>query len=337
MDPLTQAVLGAALPQSLAGKSEQRVALAAGALGGAAPDLDVFIRSSSDPLLFFEFHRQFTHSLAFIPFGGLIVTLVLYFPFRAKWGISFSRLYVLTTLGFATHGLLDACTSYGTMLLWPFTNMRVAWNNVGIVDPVPTLTLTAAVIIAAVGYRRKVARAGLAFFLAYLLFGVLQHHRGLQAQEEILRTRGHEAKATTVKPTIGNLVLWRSIYEAGGRYYVDAIRVGMLGGTRVYPGESLEKLDVDRDFPQLPKDSVQFRDIGRFSWFSDGYLGRVPERPGVIGDVRFSLLPNEIEPLWGIAIDPARADQHVRYVTFRTVERGDWVKFFQMIKGADIP
>ncbi|GAL32009.1 integral membrane protein [Vibrio maritimus] len=42
------------------------VAGALGLLSGLAPDIDVLIRSSHDPLLFLEFHRQFTHSLLFI-------------------------------------------------------------------------------------------------------------------------------------------------------------------------------------------------------------------------------------------------------------------------------
>ena len=68
MDPLTQGTLGAALPQSL---SQKQLAGSAGLLGflaGMAPDLDVLIRSSSDPLLFLEYHRQFTHSLVFMDF-----------------------------------------------------------------------------------------------------------------------------------------------------------------------------------------------------------------------------------------------------------------------------
>ncbi len=36
------------------------------------PDMDVLIRSASDPLLAIEYHRHFTHALAFIPVGGLI-------------------------------------------------------------------------------------------------------------------------------------------------------------------------------------------------------------------------------------------------------------------------
>ena len=79
MDPITQGALGAALPQSIKAKwckgGKYHVALAGlfGMLGGIAADLDVLIYSDADPLLFLNFHRQFTHSLIFIPFGGLIV------------------------------------------------------------------------------------------------------------------------------------------------------------------------------------------------------------------------------------------------------------------------
>ena len=81
MDVLSQAVLGASLSQSIAkDKSKQLSALLIGALAGMAPDLDVLIYSSDNPILFLEFHRQFTHSLFFIPFGDILCTLVLY-PF----------------------------------------------------------------------------------------------------------------------------------------------------------------------------------------------------------------------------------------------------------------
>lgn len=35
-----------------------------------------------DPLLFLEYHRQFTYALIFIPIGGLICALVLYWLAR---------------------------------------------------------------------------------------------------------------------------------------------------------------------------------------------------------------------------------------------------------------
>ena len=116
MDPLTQGVLGATLPQaSVSG----RYAASAGLLGflsGLAADLDVLIRSSTDPLLFLEYHRQFTHSLMFVPFGGLICAAVLHFVIGRRRGLSFRQTWLFCTLGYATHALLDACTTYGTML-----------------------------------------------------------------------------------------------------------------------------------------------------------------------------------------------------------------------------
>ena len=89
MDPLTQGTLGATLATS---GSRQREAVAAGVLGflaGMAADLDVLIRSPSDPLLFLEYHRQFTHSLIFIPVGGLLCALVLHPLFGRRKQLAF--------------------------------------------------------------------------------------------------------------------------------------------------------------------------------------------------------------------------------------------------------
>jgi membrane-bound metal-dependent hydrolase YbcI (DUF457 family) len=52
------------------------------------------------------------------------------------------------TAGYATHGLLDASTTYGTLFFWPFTDMRVAWNAISIVDPLFTLVLLLGVALA---------------------------------------------------------------------------------------------------------------------------------------------------------------------------------------------
>ena len=78
MDPITQGTVGAAFAQSAANKNNIfRIGLI-GFLAGLAPDLDVVIRSSTDPILFLEYHRQFSHSLFFIPFGSLIVALLIF-------------------------------------------------------------------------------------------------------------------------------------------------------------------------------------------------------------------------------------------------------------------
>lgn len=113
-------------------------------------DLETLIQSSKDPLLFLEYHRQFRHALLFIPIGALICALLL-FPIIKN--LSFKQIYFFCFLGYATHGLLDACTSYGTQLFWPISDMRFAWHSISIVDPLLTLPMVALIIIAAI--RRK--------------------------------------------------------------------------------------------------------------------------------------------------------------------------------------
>ncbi len=101
MDPISQAGLGASFSQSFANdRSKQFSAMLIGALAGMAPDLDIFINSPKDPLLFLEYHRQFTHALVFIPFGALLCALVFY-PF-AKSRLSFAQVYLFAFLGYAT-------------------------------------------------------------------------------------------------------------------------------------------------------------------------------------------------------------------------------------------
>ena len=176
MDPFAQGLAGAALASTIIRKKEEtRLALVVGFLAGLTADLDVFIRSSEDPLLRLEFHRQFTHSLVFIPLGGLLVTLALWPFLRGK--INLRRTWAYATLGYGTHGLIDACTSYGTYLLWPFSNIRVAWNNVSIIDPVFSLGVLLFLSIAFFRRKPRLAHYGFAFGIIWLLLGVLQRER----------------------------------------------------------------------------------------------------------------------------------------------------------------
>ncbi|MBU0538011.1 MAG: metal-dependent hydrolase, partial [Gammaproteobacteria bacterium] len=148
MDPLTQGLLGAVAVRNSGSKVAKRGGVVLlGFLAGMAADLDVIIRSTSDPLLFLEYHRQFTHSLIFIPLGGLICGLVLHKLIGQRNALSWQQSVLFCTLGYATHALLDACTTYGTQLYWPFSNERVAWNIMSIIDPLYTLPIAGLLIL----------------------------------------------------------------------------------------------------------------------------------------------------------------------------------------------
>ncbi|MEH6589467.1 MAG: metal-dependent hydrolase [Halioglobus sp.] len=332
MDPLTQGVLGASLPQSSAKKSEQGIAGLLGFLAGMAADLDVLIRSSTDPLLFLEYHRHFTHALIFIPVGGLLCALVLHFLIGKRWQLSFLSSFKYCTLGYATHALLDACTTYGTMLLWPFSDMRIAWNNVSVIDPLFTLPILVLVLLA--GYRQRAlfARVAMIWALAYLSLGVLQRNEAIRIGYEIAKGRGHDPIRLEAKPSFANLLLWKVVYETDDRFYVDAVRARFF--PTIFPGDSIAKLDLSRDLPWLDAHSQQAKDIERFRWFSNGYIALDPRRENTIMDIRYSMIPNQLSPLWSIELSPEAASAaHVVYRTHREGGADNTSLLFDMMLG----
>ena len=319
MDILTQGLAGGVLAQSLANKDEKKVATLVGVVAGLLADADILIRSSTDPLLNIEYHRHFSHSLVFIPLGATIAMLLLW-PFLRRH-LSVKRLYLFCLAGYSMSGVLDACTSYGTHLFWPFSDERVALNIISIVDPVFTLILLVTLLAGLRLGIRQVAYAGLALCMLYLGMGFVQLQRAEQVAEALREKRGHLATQSVVKPTLANLVLWRSVYIQGDRIYVDAIRVGLFDTGKVIEGESVARFSLANDLPQLDDSSVLYRDILRFLSFSDGYVAFDPMQANVLGDIRYSMLPVSTRPLWGIVIDPDRPQLHADYQFFRDSSR----------------
>ena len=211
MDPISQGTVGAAFAQSTANKSNIIKIGIIGFLAGLAPDLDVLIRSENDPILFLEYHRQFSHSLFFIPLGSLIVAMLI-FPLFKK-SMSLKTIYVASFLGYATHGLLDACTSYGTLLFWPFSNERVTWNNISIIDPLFTIPVLILIGIAIKTRKKIFSFFAIGWITFYLSLGFVQYERALSAAIELAESRGHVAERMTLKPSFGNIILWKSIYQ----------------------------------------------------------------------------------------------------------------------------
>ena len=335
MDPISQGAVGAIAAGALSGKKchSTRLALLAGWAGGMLADADIFIRSSQDPLLNIEYHRHFTHSLVFIPIGGLVCAFLLWLCFRGRK--KFTGLLLFATAGYATSGLLDACTSYGTRLFWPFSETRVAWNIISIVDPIFTLTILVLIGIALKKSSSRVAGIACFFALSYLGLGTWQNHRALQVQEQLIASRGHTDGSImhTVKPSIGNLVLWRSIYQYDGAFYVDAVRVGFFAEGRVLSGNKTAALQLSDLSEGVPEDSVLAGDLKRFDHFSASYLARHPADPDVVGDLRYAMVPDSLMPLWGIRYDLTQPGKHARFENFRDARDEVKARFSAMLFG----
>jgi inner membrane protein len=293
-----------------------------------APDLDVLIRSEADPLLGLMLHRHFTHATLFAPVGGLLVALLTWTVWRR---LPFATLYLFATLGWFSHAFLDVATSYGTYMGWPVSHRRYALDIVSIIDLAVTVPLLIALALAWRRRSRRWAVAGVAWVAAWFGAGAWQHGQALEAQARLAEQRGHVLERGRVMPTIGNLVLWRSVYLHDGAWHTDALRVGPFSEDRWYPGASVPAWS-----PRAVGAGTRLRrDVDRFAEFSDGYLA-VTGREGTlttVGDLRYGLPPEGTQPLWGIRFDAARDDRPANFVSlaaFRSTER---LSVWQWIKG----
>lgn len=314
MDPLTHCLLGAVAAQAFFCRRLGRLAPLIGAVAGGLADVDVLIKIPGDAIQTMMYHRHFTHALLVIPLGGFLAAL----PFLWIRKLRYRRPAVIgaATLAYGLHGLLDALTSYGTMLFWPFSDHRIALDWMPIVDPIFTFILLVAMIAGLVKIHPTIGRVGMILAVLYICIGAAQHERAMTIQKYLADTRQHKFERSRVLPTPGNLVVWRSIYEVNGRVYADAIRIPYQGDPTYRQGESGRLFSAR----QLPKDfpgSRQDRDLKTFLWFSDNWLAFVPDRQGFASpllDMRYTYTPEGLIGRWGIQLRVDKPSEPVELV-----------------------
>ena len=311
MDTFTHGLLGAAASQAIFAKKLPRSAALIGFVAGMAPDLDLFVRSGTDPVASILYHRQFTHGLIFIPLGALLVSLLFIWSKRFKG----ARLAVFGAafVGYGLHGLLDACTSYGTLLLWPFSYRRIAWDIIAIVDPIFSLTLLVGVLWALIGQRPRPARVAACCAAVYLGFGLWQLHRATAVQDQLAAARGHAIEHRRVMPLPGSLVPWRAVYIAAGHIYVDGVRVPWWKSPLVKPGGATRLATYDLVPRAMAERDGTRRVFEVFAWFADGLIAPVDGVPWTIGDMRYGAEAGSLMPLWGMQFDAQQVEGPIRW------------------------
>jgi inner membrane protein len=339
MDNITHGSLGILAAILTAPPELRRKAALAGFVAAELPDFDIMMVSFTDPLFGLKMHRHFTHSLVMIPVLaalGVVVANVLRRLFRreAQW----RGMWLPAFAAVATHGICDTWTSYGTHLLWPFTERRESWDLISVVDPLMTLPL---LVFAVLAWKRGSVRPawlGVAWAVIYLFLCFVQQQRARMAVEEWAVSQGHEPLRLTVKPSFANIMVWRGLYEVQGECQVVCVRPGITESTRLLGTVRWPLLSAERlpgALAELPRDSVLVNDVRRFGHFSDDWLGLHPQRPNTIGDLRYALLPHTVNPLWGIVFDPKEPERHVKLEnSFRKeAPPGTWGTLWQMITG----
>ena len=183
MDSLTQIVLGAACGEIVLGKKIGNRALLFGAIGGTIPDLDVFVGRFlyGNEIQAMAFHRGFMHSILFAVLTCFVfgwITYKLYNSSKRMGTTTLKDWIYLFFLSIFTHPILDCFTPYGTQLFAPFSEYRVAFNTISVVDPLYTIPFLICLIIMMFYHRTRQKRtlwlkAGIYISSAYLFFTVV--------------------------------------------------------------------------------------------------------------------------------------------------------------------
>ncbi|CDZ77723.1 hypothetical protein BN59_02013 [Legionella massiliensis] len=307
MDPITHAALGAAAAEAILFKRDKQGRSSVwlvGALAAMAPDLDIFINSNTDPMLALLFHRNFTHSLTFIPLGAALVTLglMLFKRFRKNPWLTF----LAALIGYATHGLLDACTSYGTMLFWPFSETRVSWDIIAIIDPRFTTPLVLGTAWTVINKKRLGVFVGLSLAGLFMLFNIYQHSRAMSVANTYAQEQHLATNEFRVFPYLASSTLWRSAIISNNQIYVADIltplfKKNQLSSVGVFPLFRQQQLPAE-----VMQSHSQLHDFTIFNWFCDGYVILAHQNPLILVDGRYLINKNPTIALWGIQFVPGQ-------------------------------
>ena len=338
MDPLTHSTLGVAVALAVGPRSASKSALLlVGLAAGTLPDADIFLRSSTDPLLSLEYHRHFTHSLLFSPVIALLAVAIVHGLMRFFRVTTHCRPLLLPALlAGMSHLFCDAWTSYGTRLGWPFTDTRYSLDWISVVDPLFTLPLLLLTLLAVLKFSRRHARLALVWAGLYLAACVVQQQRAADALHGWLARHGRDAAdRIAIHPSFGNIIVWRALAEKDGGVQTFAIRCGQ-GAPSVVPGESLPIVSQPESALEkwgISPDSPLARDVRRFFHFSSNWVTLVPGTTDTLGDVRYATLPDSLSPLWGIRMLPSGSEPPVEWLQFRTIDAATWDRFIAFLCG----
>jgi inner membrane protein len=180
---------------------------------------------------------------------------------------------------FITHPLLDCFTTYGTQILLPFSDKRVAFNNIAVADPLYTIPLMLGLLIAmsfpyTTKFRATANRTGIAISSFYMIFTIANKQYVNSVFVETLEKEGLNCERYMTTPTILNNVLWSGIAERDTCYY--------YGHYSLFDKENSFKINTIRKNHELIDNHIQNDyTLRKLSWFSDGYFSlekNVPDK-----------------------------------------------------------
>ena len=339
MDSLTQIVLGAACGEAVLGKKIGNKALLFGAIGGTIPDLDVFIGKFlfGNEIQAMAFHRGFMHSILFAFLGCFLFGWITYKLYNTGNRIETTTLKNWILLFFwsiFTHPILDCFTPYGTQLFAPFTNYRVAFNNISVADPLYTVPFLICMIILMFFNRKRTRRtwwlkAGIYMSSAYMILTIFNKFYMDAVFIESFKKAGISYNRFSAQPTILNTILWYSVAETDDNYHLTFYSL-------------LDKKSFSDKIITVKKNhdllNMSDKNLQTLTWFSNNYYNlSKKEKTGTYKytDLRYPMLnPNDANTsIFNFTIFNKNDEWDILPFDGNPPNKEDFGKFIERLKG----
>jgi len=225
MDLVTQVVLGAAVGEVVLGRKAGNKAIMWGAIGGLIPDLDVLIVPYYSVVDGLFVHRGFSHSLIFAFLLAPILGWLAYLIHQKKTSISKFEWMNLIFWAAFTHPFLDYFTTYGTGAFLPFSDYRVEFGTIGIVDVFYTLPIIVALVVIMFmqrtsAFRRKLILTIVTATSIYLVATAANKLYVNSVFKNAFAHEGFDYKRFKTAPLPLTNFLWMGIAETEKGYYM---------------------------------------------------------------------------------------------------------------------
>ncbi len=259
-----------------------------GAIAGTIPDLDVLTNFFTDTITAIEWHRGFSHSILFsvllAPLLGVLVNKM-----EPRLNLGWKPWANLFFWCLFTHPLLDAFTTWGTQLFWPF-DLRLAFNSIFVIDPIytlPFLVLTLLVLFCKRGskIRWRLNTTGLVLSTGYLLLTLViktvvhrRFERALQHQKIVY-------SAISTRPSPMNTVLWNANIDTPDHYLIADYSFFDTAPIQFKPYAKNR---------EAAKEMMVFPNVQRLITITEGwYILEQKQEQWYFYDLRFGLIPRK--------------------------------------------
>ena len=208
--------------------------------------------------------------------------------------VPFMSFYWLFMLAFATHWMLDCFTAYGTQIFLPFSDYRVAFNNISVADPLYTVPFLTPIIIAAFYHRtskvrRQFVLLGVILSSAYMVFTIFNKLSVDQFFKKALELENIESIRYRTSPSILNNLVWGCVAETDDAYYIGLHSI-FDKGKRI---PVLNKVSKNHELIRHLKDNDQ---VDILKWFTDEYytIYKLEGTNYVLADLRYGAIKDNI-------------------------------------------